>query len=664
MDVTLPYGVMDIYPAGLPLAVENERMPGAVTEQLPFGFLPAHLRLQTSTGAPDPRPTPNFTFKSWIATMPPELQATLRFQRGANRFESPWVVMLADPRASIRWTPAIADKAAVGCSPCERPPHIAGKTEADGVYELWAHGRTVIVRPETLIGGAYAYLGEQRRMEKRVSSVIADTVRIPDKVLASKTPPAYGAQPVNNILMHSGELVRDATDLAIKGRGLDFVFQRYYSSAVYSFGPLGRNFDSPLFARVVWLPAGGLLFYDGTGRVQRFAKDLTPEAGVFLRARNSQSGVVIAYPDNTLYSFDQYGRLAKITDRNTTKADGSDGNTINLSYNAEGRLAAVVDPVGRTVRFSYFAPTAGTTAGAYPGLLATVNDFDGRTVRYEYDAYGRLVKVTSPDPGSTQSKQQVTKYVWGSVPTSGNFRLDVLRSGQITSEIDGEERTIFTATYASSDAWRVETLAMGGGTWTYGYTDSAMTVTDPNGHARTYAFDTAGHVTSIAEPGGATTKYAFDAEGRLTSVIRPMGTQDPPHRRRDVQLRLRRERRQALDGERHDDYRGATRRLGGSCSRAHAHDDDRLRRAQSSDDDHRPRRCDDDDCPRWARQPAVRDRCRGRHNDIRVQRARPGQKSRRSAQRYFDLCLRDGRQLQEGLPQDDHHRGWSDDLCR
>jgi YD repeat-containing protein len=527
MDVNLPYGLMDEYPLGVPFVVENERIPGAVTEQLPFGFLPAHLRHQSSSGTPDPRPTTNFALKSWTAALSPEDRATLRYQRGANRFESPWVVILADPRASIRWTPAIPDKAAVGCSPCERPPNLVGKTEAEGVYEIWAHGRTVLVRPETSIVGAYSYLGQQHRLENRVSSVIADTVRVADKVLASKVPPTYGSQAIHNVLVHSGELVRDALDIAIKGRGLDFVLQRYYSSAVYSFGPLGRNFDSPLFARVKWLPSGELLYYDGTGRVERFTRDLTPYPGVFLRARNSQSGVVVAYPDNTLYYFDQYGRLAKITDRNTTKPDGSDGNAMLFSYNAEGRLATVVDPVGRVVRFSYFSPTAAAGGGTYPGLLATVADFDGRSVRYEYDTYGRLSKVTGPDPGSAQSRQQVTKYVWGPAPTSGNFRLDVLRSGQITSEIDGEGRTIFTATFASSDAWRVETLATSDGTWTYGFSEPTMTVTDPKGHASTYTFDSAGHVTGLSEPGGATTQYAFDDEGRVASVIRPMGTKTP-----------------------------------------------------------------------------------------------------------------------------------------
>lgn len=526
IDVNLPYGVMDAYPGGLPVALENERVPGAVTEQLPLGFLPAHLRLQSRSGTPDPRPTANFTLKSFISAFP-DLIDTLRYQEGANRFATPWVVILADPRGSIRWTPAIPDKAAVGCFPCERPPHVAGKTEANGVYEMWAHGRSIVFRPEAGIVGSYAYLGEQRRLEKRFTSLLVDTVRIPDQVLPSKTPPLFGTQSVNDVLVHSGELVREGVDLAIKGRGLDFVLRRFYSSAVYSFGPLGRNFDSPLFARIVWLPAGGLLFYDGTGRVQRFGKDLTPFPGVFLRARNSEKGAVIAYPDNTMYHFDLYGRLSKITDPNMTRVDESDGNVMHFSYNEEGRLDTVIDSVGRIIRFEYYAPTAAASGGTYPGLLSTVTDFTGRIVKYRYDQYGRLTTVTGPDPLSPRSAQQVTTYTWGPAPTSGNFRLDVLRSGQITSEKDGKGRTLYTVAYNGDAAWRADSVTTSLGTWNYTYSAGTTTVTDPLGRSTAYGIDADGHVTSVIEPGGATTRYAFDAEGRLTNLVRPMGTQTP-----------------------------------------------------------------------------------------------------------------------------------------
>jgi hypothetical protein len=53
---TLPYGVMNSHPDGLPIAIESERLPGRLTEQLPPGFIPAHLRTRASDdGAADPR---------------------------------------------------------------------------------------------------------------------------------------------------------------------------------------------------------------------------------------------------------------------------------------------------------------------------------------------------------------------------------------------------------------------------------------------------------------------------------------------------------------------------------------------------------------------------------------------------------------------------------
>ena len=535
VHVTAPYGLYDSHPQGLPLVVENARVPGAVTEQTPLGFLPAHLRLRMPDGSADPRPTPSFTLKPLIAAFPEEMRATLRLQRGANQFQSPWVVVLADPRASVRWTPAIADKRAVGCRSCERPPQLANKTEADGVYELWAHGRSLLISGRPGLNTTYEYMGQQQRLATHLVSVIADTVRVADRVLPSKTPPFIGGQAVNNVLMHSGELVRDAVDLSIRGRGFDFVLQRFYSSAVYSFGPLGRNFDSPLFARVVSEPDGSLSYYDGTGRVDRFERSgngyIAPH-GVFLDVRaSSGGGVVVRYPDGTMLFFDALGRLAKMLDRNVTMADESDGNVMRFSYNEQGRLASVLDATGRAIQFSYYSPTysptGAITGGAWPGLLSTVTDFDGRVVQYAYDAFGRLAKVTGPDPQSARSEQQVTSYTWGPAPTSGNFRLDVLRSGQITSERDGEGRTIYTATYAPGDAWRVESLATGGGTWTYSQSGSAMTVTDPNGHPWKYTFDANGRVTGVEEPGGATTQHVFDGEGRLSATIRPMGTRTP-----------------------------------------------------------------------------------------------------------------------------------------
>jgi RHS repeat-associated protein len=537
---TIPYGVMDSHPDGLPIAIESERLQGVATEQLPAGFAPAHLRLRAIDGAPDPRPSPTFTLRSVLAHLPPDDRAAMRHQRGSSRFESPWMVALADPRASRHWQwPAGVDRAAAGCHQCSWPAEFLQLAQTQEIFEIWPHGGSFTVRVEVPVNGPYSYLGRQL-VPRTVPTLRGDTTRIADQPWAAIASPMQGSEVVQHVALHSGELVREATDLAIRSRGIDFTLQRYYSSAIYSFGPLGRNFDSPIFARIRWRGQSALDFYDGTGRITSFTRSgnrLIPPKGIFVDGRVGADGhAIIRYHGGSSLHFDQLGRLKKITDRNVTTADERDGNVMHFIYDSIGRLATVVDPNGRAIRFTYHSPTAPIALDTYPGVLHTVTDFDGRTVRYDYDQFGRLVKVLSPDPESSRSAQQITTYLWGPPPTSGDFRLDVLRSGQITGEIDGEGRLIYNVLYSGDQPWRVDAMTTGGGTWLYGYLPEERTVSNPNGHVRRYAIDSEARVTAITEPGTATTastgttslattRFEYDSHGRLATVTRPLGDQ-------------------------------------------------------------------------------------------------------------------------------------------
>ena len=69
----------------------------------------------------------------------PSTLTSLRHQRGYNRWRSPWVVAIADPRASETYTwPANADRAKEGCYTCRRPENLAGRND---VYENFTNGR-------------------------------------------------------------------------------------------------------------------------------------------------------------------------------------------------------------------------------------------------------------------------------------------------------------------------------------------------------------------------------------------------------------------------------------------------------------------------------------------------------------------------------------------
>ena len=504
VEVRLPIGM----PA-LQLAVES-----ANAAQTPIGFPRAHLRLRDDKGVPDPRPV-NLLLRPSLSTALLSAFPALKYQRGANQYLSPWIVAMTDPRATkdFAW-PSGTDKRAMGCFSCDRPPLLATDPT---VVDLWAASDEVRIRPETsvLAGTRYEYLAQDHRLTARLGSFRADVVRPSDGFtdldrLVAQNPATAGEMQEQIVAISTGEVQQNDIDLAIKARGIDFVLSRNYSSAVSYLGPFGRNFDSPLFARIRRLPSGDVEFYGGSGRRDVFKGGKVPPKGVFLQ----MSGDVVSYPDNTRLRFDERGRLSKITDRNTTTTNGTDGNAMAFAYGPASELRTVTDATGRAIRFDYNAE----------GLISKVTDFDGRQVKYTYDNSSRLTKVEGPDPQSPNSATQSTTYTWGPAAAL-TTKPQLYASGQISSEKDGLARTVWTAAYDAANPWSVKTLTSGGGTWTFNLDAAKTTVVDPNAHSWVYARDTARRINSVKDPGNATTSYTFDAVGRLASITRPLGDQ-------------------------------------------------------------------------------------------------------------------------------------------
>ncbi|HEX8407828.1 MAG TPA: DUF6531 domain-containing protein, partial [Thermoanaerobaculia bacterium] len=520
VEARLPGSMNESTIASLDVAVESEAVPGVDTPQTPEPYPPAHLRFQDRSANVDTRFTGDkVTLKRTLGvTSIPEL----RYQKGWNRFASDWIVAIADPRASKEYVwPSSADKTAAGCFSCDRPDYL----NATGVdsHEIYTAGRFLWVRPEFSSAGGYAFMKENRRLTTRISTVRGDLVRPSDGIsaldkVAAKNLPTAGAADEGPVNLNTGEVTQSAVDLAIQGRGLDFVMQRHYSSAIAHIGPFGRNFDSPLFARVQQMHNGDVIFFDGTGRRDIFTGGTTPPEGVFLDMhRDTFGNIAVHYPDNTRMHFDGLGRLSRIIDRNATKTDGSDGNTMSFMYDGFGRLAAVVDPTGhRPVFLEYY------NSGSCKGCVSKVRDYDAREVKYFYDASGRLERVEGPDPASASSAMPSTTYTWGPAATVAT-KAQLYASGQLESEKDGLSRTVWTVGYDPTNRWAAKTLTSGGGTWTFTLTPASTDVVNPNGHIFKHARDDDGRITALTEPGGAITTYSFDGEGRPASIKRPMG---------------------------------------------------------------------------------------------------------------------------------------------
>ncbi|MFL6244945.1 MAG: Ig-like domain-containing protein [Thermoanaerobaculia bacterium] len=414
IEVTLPGSITEsLVAAGneLRFAIESERTIHAVTGQTPDPLPVAHLRRATATGGEELRPVPaGFRLSRLVPydQTDPALYK-LRFQRGYNRFVSPWVVALADPRASSRykwdnWNVTDTDATAKrehGCPACKKPAWVTGTAGVD-YFEIYSAGRFLAVRPEVCRPGdsgcvsgneyfestPYKYLGHGERLVTRVGTIMADTIRPTYVTTAAQAPPIAGGALQETIFTHSGELMTGAVDHDAGGRaGWNVAFDRTYRSRTIGFSPLARGWDSSIFQRLRELPNRHVEYRDGTGEMWEF----TPEGGAYKAptglylklTRTVDGGWRLVDQKLRISEFDALGRLVKQSDEFYNNTGG--GNAIRYFYDRDSHLVSIIDPVNRAT-------------GLYwtNDRLDKIKDWRNREVFYHYDAQGRLERIELP----------------------------------------------------------------------------------------------------------------------------------------------------------------------------------------------------------------------------------------------------------------------------
>jgi RHS repeat-associated protein len=429
LEVSLPGGVgKALEAAGQPLtlAIESETAIGGESEQTPAALPRAHLRMKTRLGDPEARPAEIrmerlFPHASTAAEQE-ELEKALRGQEGASIYMSPWIVAVAEPRASVRTTfPASLPS---DCTFCRRPARIATTSEANGVFELWTAGRYISVRPggsltsNVFTGTKYAYLGARGRMAARFPTVMADLVRPQSIRVAAQNPPIAEGMLAETTYLHSGEVEVNHLDLEVEGRaGMDVVVERTYRSRTIGGTALGQNWDASIFRRLRPLPNGDVEYYDGQGEIWTFGRSAStnsadeaeetagavaryvPPPGLFLKLVRTDRGFTMFDAKWRIARFDELGRLISESDEFFDPLTGASGNTLQYIYDQHGRLTEIVDPNRRSLHLTYWTESDVLSAvpGAYLSLLHRIEDWKGRKVEYEYDVHGRLVRVRLPE---------------------------------------------------------------------------------------------------------------------------------------------------------------------------------------------------------------------------------------------------------------------------
>ena len=195
-------------------------------------------------------------------------------------------------------------------------------------------------------------------------------------------------------------------------------------------------------------------------------------------------------------------RLKNIYDRN--------GNTISLEYNSGGRITRLIDASGRETQFSY--------DGSHK--CTSMQTFDGRSATYQYDTSGNLTR-------SVDLVGNVITYTYD----SQNFLLSMNVSGRTTAfayaDNGNSERYLVSVTepdgkvrsYAFNSDGSTCVTEPGGGIYTYTHNNGRTTsFKDPLGKTETTAFNTQFLPTQITDPLGQVTAMQYDADDNMTRL--------------------------------------------------------------------------------------------------------------------------------------------------
>ncbi len=285
----------------------------------------------------------------------------------------------------------------------------------------------------------------------------------------------------------AGDKIQRSIDFNLPGFGPQLALVRHYHSQDLSNGPFGFGWHSNLTTRLILATDGQTntaIVIQSDGKRKRFSQQASggwaSAPGTFQTLTVGADGSAqLRDKDGTIQTFDRFGRLTRIQDRN--------GNALTLGYDAQGIIASATSASGRTLTF---------TKGA-DGRIASIGDPLGRRFQYFYDANGRMSRVLDPLGGET-------RYTYDA-------------SSNLSTVVDARGNTAVTLIYDSQDRVIREVLA-DGATFQFSYLSTTQTrVTNPRNFQTLYSFNATGQPIEIRDPLDRTTRSTWDTNfNRLT----------------------------------------------------------------------------------------------------------------------------------------------------
>ena len=208
-----------------------------------------------------------------------------------------------------------------------------------------------------------------------------------------------------------------------------------------------------------------------------------------------------------------------------TTITSSNGRSITLSYDTQGRITQAVDNIGRTILYVYDTS----------GRLSTVTDAAGGVTTYTYDDQNRMLTIKDPrnivyltnhydSAGRVdlQTAIDTGTYLFNWTPT-------VNPSQARFYSVDPNPGAVGGSVILRNGCWNGSSLNRYSASCGQGYMPlvAQVDVTDPRGYVRRVVFGPGGYPTSdthaLGQPEQQTVTYAYYADNTLQSVTDALG---------------------------------------------------------------------------------------------------------------------------------------------
>ena len=317
-----------------------------------------------------------------------------------------------------------------------------------------------------------------------------------------------GAAGQASVNVASGNLALAATDVGIAGTGLAGTVNRFYRSRGAYIASAGARWR-------MWPQSEERLYDTSVNLALARNGDVAWQGG----------------PDGLLvFSLNANGTFTSPHGYRATLAKNGDG-TYGLTFHEDatrytfygsGYVKDFTDRNGNTVTFAY---TYDAATGEY--FMASMTDTQGRVTSFERAGEWKVTKVTDP-AGRTHvyaydradARANLASYT---NPAGGVTRYDYSTTEfGLLSRVTDPNGNATTFTYDSRQ--RVTALTRATSTWRFDYSTPWQTkVTDPNGNATTHYFDRRGRVTKVIDALGHQRSGTYDANSNVIDRTSAMG---------------------------------------------------------------------------------------------------------------------------------------------